>query len=141
VNVTLREATLEERDELGRMLADYLFEFDGRTGPYPYLDAYWRESERLPFLIETGGGSVGLCLIRVRDGGWEIAEFTVVPGRRRDGIGRAAVEVLARLARDAGATHLLAKVHPDNADALPFWLAAGFREMASDGPIVTRREL
>jgi ribosomal protein S18 acetylase RimI-like enzyme len=84
---------------------------------------------------------VGLCLIRVRDGGWEIAEFTVVPGRRRDGIGRAAVEVLARLARAAGATHVLAKVHPDNTGALSFWLAAGFRETASDGPIVTRREL
>jgi hypothetical protein len=39
VDVTLREAAPEERDELGRLLADYLFEFDGRTGPYPYLDA------------------------------------------------------------------------------------------------------
>jgi ribosomal protein S18 acetylase RimI-like enzyme len=141
VDVTLREAPPEERDELGRMLADYLFEFDGRTGPYRYLDAYWLEPERLPFLIETGGDSAGLCLIRVRDGGWEIAEFTVVPGRRRDGIGRAAVEALARLAQATGATHLLAKVHPDNTGALPFWLAAGFRETASDGPVVTRREL
>jgi len=141
VDVTLRRATLEERDEVGRLLADYLFEFDGRTDPYPYLDAYWQEPKRLPFLIETGGDSIGLCLIRVRDGGWEIAEFTVVAGRRRDGIGRAAVEALARLARAAGATHLLAKVHPDNTEALPFWLAAGFRETAADGPIVTRREL
>ncbi len=124
-----------------RLLADYLFEFDGRTEPYPYFGAYWQETERLPFLIEAAGDTAGLCLVRVQGNGWDIAEFTVVPERRRSGVGRAAVEILAELARAAGVRHLVAKVHPDNPEALPFWLAAGFCEVDAPGPIVTRREL
>ena len=141
VDVTLREAAIEDREQVRELLADYLFEFDGRTEAYPYLDAYWQEPERIPFLIEAGGDVAGLCLIRVRDDGWDVAEFTIVPERRRGGVGRAAIEAVARRARAAGATHLSAKVHPANRRALPFWLATGFREVAADGPIVTRRDL
>lgn len=141
MDIRLRKAAPDDREELGALLADYLFEFDGRTEPYPYLDAYWQEPERLPFLIEADGEVVGLCLVRVRDDGWDIAEFTVVPERRRGGAGLAAVDALAELARTARARHLVAKVHPDNRRALPFWLAAGFREIAGPDPIVTRREL
>ena len=93
--VTLRKATHDDRELLRRLLADYLFEFDGRADPYTYLDAYWR----------------------------------------------AAVEAVATLARAAGAAHLQAKVHPDNRQALPFWLAVGFREYDLPGVVVTRREL
>jgi GNAT superfamily N-acetyltransferase len=141
VTVTLREATLEDRDQLGRLLADYLYEFDGRTDPYPYLDAYWSEPERLPFLIDEDGEVAGFCLIRVRDGGWDIAEFSVTPARRLSGVGRLTVEAVVERARAAGAAHLQAKVHPDNQKALPFWLAVGFREQEAPGVIVTRLAL
>src|SRR5262245_27954048 len=53
MDVVLRDASIDDRAELARLLAAYLFEFDGRTEPYPYLDAYWSEAERLPFLIEV----------------------------------------------------------------------------------------
>ena len=69
VNVTLREASLEERGEVRRLLADYLFEFDGRTEEYPYLDDYWREPERKPFLIDDDGEVAGLCPIRTHEDG------------------------------------------------------------------------
>ncbi len=143
VAASLREAKVEDRGELGLLLADYLFEFDGRTERYPYLDAYWEEPERLPFLIETDGEIVGLCLIRRRGEGWSIAEFSVIPSRRRSGVGAAAVEELAVRARSEGATYLEAKVHPDNHGALPFWLAAGFSEVEplETGVTVTRRPL
>ncbi len=138
---SLRAAEPADRELLRRLLADYLLEFDGRTEPYRYFDAYWTEPERLPFLIETEGEVAGLCLIRVLDGGWSIAEFSVLPERRRDGIGRSIVEELAAKASAAGATHLEAKVHPDNGSALAFWLAAGFVVVDEPEPIVTRREL
>lgn len=93
--MTLRDAQLDDRDRLERLLGDYLFEFDGRTGRYPQLAAYWAEPERLPLLIEVDGEVVGMCLIRRREGGWSIAEFSVLPARRRDGVGRAAVDALA----------------------------------------------
>ncbi|HET7449574.1 MAG TPA: GNAT family N-acetyltransferase [Gaiellaceae bacterium] len=139
--VTLRQATRDDRGRLRGLLAEYLFEFDGRTEPYPYFDAYWSESERLPFLIEADGELVGLCLIRIRDGGWDIAEFSIRPDHRRRGMGRAAVEAVAERARAAGAAHLQAKVHPDNHEVLPFWLAVGFRVQGAPGVVVTRREL
>lgn len=59
VAVALREALPDDREQVEQLLADYLFEFDGRTEPYPYLDLYWEEPERLPFLIEADGEVVG----------------------------------------------------------------------------------
>ena len=139
--VALRNARLGDRALLGRLLADYLYEFDGRTGPYPDFDAYWARPDRRPFLIETRGDVVGFCLIRVRGDGWSIAEFSVVPEQRRAGVGRAAVEMVAERARTAGAVRLEAKVHPDNREALPFWIAVGFHEVSAPGVVVTRRNL
>jgi len=137
----VRPAEPSDRELLRALLFDYLLEFDGRTEPYPYFDAYWIEPERLPFLLEDGSDVVGLCLVRVRDDGWSIAEFYVVPDRRRGGVGRAAVEAVAVLARAAGAVQLEAKVHPDNQEALPFWLSVGFEIVESPGVVVTRRGL
>jgi ribosomal protein S18 acetylase RimI-like enzyme len=139
--VTVREATRDDRQRLRGLLAAYLFEFDGRTEPYPYFDAYWSEPERLPFLIEADGEVVGLCLIRIRDGGWDIAEFSITPDHRRSGIGRGAAEAVAERARAAGAAPLQAKVPPDNREALGFWLAVGFRVEDAPGVVVTRRDL
>ena len=139
--VTLRQAKPGDRELCRRLLAEYLFEFDARVEPYPYFDAYWTESERQPFLVEADGSVVGLCLVRIRDSGWSIAEFSVVPEQRRAGVGRAAVDALAERARAAGAAYLEAKVHPNNRDALPFWLSVGFRQVAAPGVVVTRRSL
>ena len=139
----LRAAEPADRELLRQLLADYLYEFDGRTTPYPYFDAYWTEPERLPFLITNDDDIAGFCLIRVVNGGWQVAEFSVLPEQRRSGIGRQAAEELTARARAAGASHLEAKVHPDNRQALTFWLAAGFEiaVVLDSGAIVTRRDL
>lgn len=143
MTVRLRDAQRAERDQLEQLLAEYLLEFDGAREPYPYLDAYWEERERLPFLIEADGDLVGLCLIRRRDDHWGIAEFTVVPGERRRGVGRAAVDALAVRARSEGCAYLEATVQLDKREALAFWLAVGFTEdqEPAAGAIVTRRSL
>jgi ribosomal protein S18 acetylase RimI-like enzyme len=138
---SLRQAESEDRETLRRLLADYLREFDGSTEPYIYFDAYWEESERVPFLIDADGAAVGLCLVRALGDRWQIAEFSVVPERRRNGIGRAAVDVLAERARRAGASELEAKVRPDKREALAFWLATGFEVVSAPDSIVTRRKL
>jgi ribosomal protein S18 acetylase RimI-like enzyme len=141
LDVDLRAATTDDRADVERLLAQYLYEFDGRTEPYPYLDAYWTEDERLPFLIESDGRAVGVCLIRIRDGGWSIAEFAVTPTHRGAGIGRAAVEELVNQAHAAGAAHLEAKIHPDNEQAFGFWSAVGFERIPSPTVLTTRRQL
>ena len=43
--------------------------------------------------------------------------------------------------RGAGAAHLEAKVHPQNQQALPFWLSAGFGVVDSREVVITRRRL
>jgi hypothetical protein len=40
MTMALREARRDERSHLEQLLRQYLFEFDGRTGKYPGLDAY-----------------------------------------------------------------------------------------------------
>jgi predicted acetyltransferase len=137
----LRRAGLDDRELLRRLLADYLYEFDGTTTPYPYFNSYWEQPERLPFLMVADDEVAGFCLIRLLDGGWHVAEFFVLPEKRRDGVGRSAVEELAEKARGAGATHLAAKVHPDNRNGLSFWLAVGFEITDGPEPIVMRRDL
>jgi len=102
VTVSLREARIEDRAELERFLAAYLLEVDGRTVPDPDLDPTGRTRGSL--FIEVSGRSVGPCLIRVRDGGWSIAEFWVMPDDRRAGVGRAAVEALVERAAGGRAT-------------------------------------
>ena len=76
-------------------------------------------------MLEADGEVAGFCLVRVRGEGWSIAEFSVVPEKRRSGIGRSAVEALAERAHAAGAEHLEAKVYPGKPEALAFWLALG----------------
>jgi ribosomal protein S18 acetylase RimI-like enzyme len=139
--VRLRIAEPADRALLSRLLAEYLLEFDGSTEPYRYFEAYWNEPDRLPFLIEEDSQVVGLCLIRVLEGEWHIAEFSVLPAKRRVGVGGAAVEDLAARALAAGATHLEAGVHPDKREALAFWLAAGFTIVSEGDRLVTRRAL
>jgi predicted acetyltransferase len=79
---------------------------DGRFG-YTSLPLYWSEPGRHPFLIRTDGHLAGLAL--VRQGSefsgsatvWDLAEFFVLRGWRRHGVGtRAAHQVWRRLAGD-----------------------------------------
>jgi predicted acetyltransferase len=141
VPVALRSANPGDRDRLAVLLAEYLYEFDGRTEPYPYLDSYWQEESRLPFVITDDDEIVGLCLIRRMNDWWSIAEFFVVPGARRGGVGRRAVAALTEAAMSDGATCLEAKVHHSNAQALPFWRSVGFVVVSDDEVTITRRPL
>jgi predicted acetyltransferase len=142
MHVAVRAAQPQDRSLLARLLGAYLLEFDGSTEPYPYLDHYWTEPDRLPLLIDVDGEVAGFCLIRRAGDRWAIAEFSVVPELRRRGVGRAAVIAVVGLARAEGAADIEATVHADHPDALAFWLAVGFREAARiDASIVTRMPL
>ena len=63
-----------------------------------YLDAYWFEEDRHPFLICVGGRFAGFALVRRHaEGKHSIAEFFAMRKYRRKGIGeRAATQVYAR---------------------------------------------
>ena len=65
---------------------------DGRFG-YKHLSLYWREPGRYPFLVKVDGQLAGLVLVKRGEEGsrdenvWDMAEFFVVRGYRRRGIG------------------------------------------------------
>jgi len=80
-------------------------------------------------------------LVRLRDLDWTIAEFTVVPERRRNGFGRLAIEAVREHAVSAGASYIEASVHREKTSVLAFWLACGFRIVEEKDMFVTRLDL
>jgi predicted acetyltransferase len=67
---------------------------DGRFG-YKYLPLYWSDPGRYPFLVRMDGKLAGFVLVRRgsaisgNESVWDMAEFFVLRGYRRRGIGTA----------------------------------------------------
>jgi predicted acetyltransferase len=74
---------------------------DGRFG-YKSLPLYWSEPNRHPFLIRVDGKLAGLALVKKgseisgNQTAWDMAEFFVLRGCRRRGIGTAAAQEVWR---------------------------------------------
>ena len=113
MTLTIEPAALSEKSVLRRLLELYLYDFSEFSGTdlddhglygYRYLDHYWTEPERLPFLFRVDGRLAGFALVR-RDAGsaaaphdLDMSEFFVLRRYRRAGIGRQAAQALfARL--------------------------------------------
>ncbi len=102
VNIYLARASIEEQPTLEEFLQAYLRElasFDpniahgsGRL-EYHWLDEYWRDNDRFPYLIRLKNTPVGFVLVRARgqaevgDWDWQIAEFSIAPEFRKRGFG------------------------------------------------------
>ncbi|AMM20421.1 hypothetical protein AX769_10000 [Frondihabitans sp. PAMC 28766] len=109
MEITVDEATADERDVLGRLLELYLHDLSEFTGRdvdehglfgYPYLDAYWAEAGRHPYFVRTDGILVGFALVRERVGDpqtTEMAEFFVLRSSRGQGAGSGAARTLLNL--------------------------------------------
>jgi predicted acetyltransferase len=98
----LMPATFEQQPILANLLELYVHDFsefhavtvrpDGRFG-YPNLPLYWSEPGRHPFLIVVQGQFAGFVLVNKasrtssNDSTWDMAEFFVLRGYRRRGIG------------------------------------------------------
>jgi len=134
MRVQVIPASAEDRTTLRNLLQLYLYDFsevlprapdpDG-TFPYPHLDAYWTDEWRKPFLITADDDVVGFALVRTVSvvtgsaGVADMAEFFVVRGLRRHGVGRAAAHLL--FARFHGTWEV--RVIEHYAAARAFWSA------------------
>jgi predicted acetyltransferase len=116
MQVNISAAAYPEKSILRNLMQYYLYEFSlsPETEPddtgqfqYPYLDRYWIEPERLPYLVRVNGGLAGFVLLRrgtyfpqqlINDhGGMLVAEFFVMKAFRRRGVGsQAALDLFAR---------------------------------------------
>jgi predicted acetyltransferase len=134
-NIEVRSALPEERPVLANLLEIYSHDFsefidlrlqpDGRFG-YPRLPLYWIEEDRQPFLVRVGGEIAG-CVLVARKGHtpgnqriWDIAEFFIVRGHRRRGVGTAVAAMV--WSRFPGPWEV--RVVESNVPAQAFWRAA-----------------
>jgi predicted acetyltransferase len=97
----------------------------GRFG-YRYLDYYWSEPGRYPFLVQVSGKPAGFVLVRElglnADGRLvrEVAEFFILRKYRRRGLGQTVAQQV--FARFPGLWQL--RVEADNQPAQAFWSGA-----------------
>lgn len=111
-SVELLLASPGQKQVLARLMELYLYDFsefgegdvdENGLYDYPYLESYWTEPSRYPFLILVDGQLAGFVLVgphsvRGVSGVQAIAEFFVMRKYRRKGVGRAAARaVFARL--------------------------------------------
>jgi len=101
-NIEVIPAAAEQQPTVANLLELYVHDFSefhhleirgtGRFG-YPSLPLYWSEPGRYPFLIKMGGNLAGLVLVKRgsevsgNSAVWDMAEFFVLRGHRRRGIG------------------------------------------------------
>ena len=85
----------------------------------PVLPLYWQEPERFPYVIAAGSEIVGFALVREVGAApqFEMAEFYVMPSRRRIGIGRRAACELFAIHRGSWQVNAM----PSSAQAQAFW--------------------
>jgi predicted acetyltransferase len=102
MNIEVTPTSVNERPILRNLMELYQYdftEFDGAdTGPlglydYPYLDRYWVEPERSPFLVRVDGNLAGFVLVArynyltgLKDT-WVMAEFFIMRKYRHQGVG------------------------------------------------------
>lgn len=130
--IEVSAATLEQEPILANLLELYAHDFsecldldlgpDGRFG-YRGLPRYWREPGRHPFLVRSAGKLAGFALakrgseVSGKEKVWDMAEFFVVRGHRRRGVGtQIAHEVWRRL---TGPWEV--RVMQSNVSACNFW--------------------
>ena len=102
MNIEITPASVDERLLLRHLLELYQYDFSEFDGAdlnpfglydYPYLDHYWTEPERSPFLVRVDGNLAGFVLVArynyltgLKDT-WVMAEFFIMRKYRNQGLG------------------------------------------------------
>lgn len=107
MHTELVPARVEDKSVITNLLQLYLYDFSELAGwainehglfNYPYLDHYWTEPDRHPFLVRADGELAGLALVcsLASDGEHvnHLAEFFILRKLRRIGVGEAAARQL-----------------------------------------------
>ena len=132
-SVTLQRATADAAPLLSNLLELYIHDLseifpvelgpDGRFG-YERLPLYWSEPDtRFAFLIRSGARVAGFIFVTRgspatdNPADLDVAEFFVLRGHRRSGVGREAAFALWRSLPG----HWVVRVSEANRAGLPFW--------------------
>jgi ribosomal protein S18 acetylase RimI-like enzyme len=90
------------------------------------LRSYLHEGQL--YRIVAAGQDVGVVLLKPDGDGLEIKNIALAEPHRGQGLGRAAVEAIARHARDAGAARLLVGTADSSIGTIAFYRRVGFRD-------------
>ena len=132
MQISVRSAEQSERDIIDTLLQYYLHDFSefeavemdpqGRY-TYPYLDMYWQDPQRYPFLITIQDNIAGFALVQQEldpaNGNtfMDLSEFFVLRVFRHQGIGNKAATILWEKFPEAWQVRVL----HSNKPAYPFW--------------------
>ena len=132
MKVSVRSAKEHEKDILDNLLQLYLHDFSEFSSQetdsrgrftYPYLDHYWQDPQRFPFIIYVESNIAGFALVRREedpDTGepiTEMTEFFILRMFRNRGIGNKAAVKLWNSFQGKWRVQVLNK----NKRAYPFW--------------------
>jgi ribosomal protein S18 acetylase RimI-like enzyme len=144
-DLSVRLGERDDADAIGRLLHDFNVEFEEPTPSPPQLARRIREllDEGQTLVLIAGQGPDGLAVLRFRPGIWTralecyLAELYVVPGRRRQGLGKALLEAAMSAARDRGADHIDLGTSDSDVAARALYESLGFSncEGKPDGPV------
>jgi predicted acetyltransferase len=87
----------------------------------------WLQGEYQAVLFQIAGAVVAYALYQERSDEIYLRQFFVVRGKRRQGIGRQAIEILRSRIWPAG-KRLTVDVLVDNQPAVAFWRSVGYRD-------------
>ena len=94
------------------------------------------------FMAHQGGEAVGCAaLIKMSDGGYELAKMTVDESMRGSGLGRALMEACIGKARELAATRLYLETNSSLAPAIGLYRAVGFLDMPSQSTPYARADV
>jgi len=133
--VELKSVAPDERPILANLYQLYIHDFTdfvdqplGDDGRFDYdpLPAYWTEPNRFAFLVKAEGRLAGFALVKKGShfagdvDVWDMADFFIIRGARRRGIGYAVAETIWR--QFSGKWEV--RVMTTNLTALTFWTNA-----------------
>jgi ribosomal-protein-alanine N-acetyltransferase len=119
-----------------RMTADDLdavIAIEDAIYPHPWTRGNFSDSLAAGYhcwMVECGGEPTGYCVVMIAAGEAHLLNLSVAAPWQRRGIGREALNFIARLARDYGAVKILLEVRPSNTAAIALYASAGFSEIA-----------
>ena len=130
MNLTVSPATFAEKPLLQRLLQLYLYDFsefensdvdDLGEYRYPWLEQYWSDPQRSPYIVRVDGKPAGFVLVNDQtvhsDNEWSVAEFFIARKYRRQGVGRR----VARIVFDRQPGRWELQVLETNRPAQHFW--------------------
>ena len=101
--------------------------------PHPWTRGNFSDSLEAGYhcwMVECGGEPAGYCVVMIAAGEAHLLNLSVAAPWQRRGIGREALNFVARLARDNGAGKILLEVRPSNTATIALYTTTGFSEIA-----------